>query len=105
MPRLPNAPLESAVGGMNDPGFRNALRNTLESKQEGAAPMTGNCGIRGCQHPTLELRDAHKRKRFDVCRNHVHPICAFGNIPPLCDEDDDAILYCSIDCMEQFADV
>ncbi len=105
VPRLPHAPMENAGdGGINDPGFRNALRNTLESQQEGATPRTGHCGIRGCQHPTLELRDAHKCKRFDVCRNHVHPICALGNNPPLCD-DDDEILYCSIDCMEQFADV
>jgi hypothetical protein len=105
VPRLPHAPMENAGdGGINDPGFRNALRNTLESQQEGATPRTGHCGIRGCQHPTLELRDAHKCKRFDVCRNHVHPICALGNNPPLCD-DDDEIFYCSIDCMEQFADV
>jgi hypothetical protein len=106
MPRLPNAPLENAVdGGMYDPGFRNALANTLDSQQEGAAPRTGHCGISGCQYPTLELRDAHKCKQFAVCRNHVHPICALGHDPPLCDPDDDDILYCSTDCKEQSANV
>ena len=107
MPRLPNAPLENAVdGGMYDPGFRNALANTLDSQQqEGVAPRRGHCGISGCQHPTLELRDAHKCKRFAVCRNHVHPICAFGHVPPLCDPDDDDNLYCSTDCKEQFVNV
>ena len=99
--------MENAVdGGMNDLGFRNALRDALESQQDGAAPRRmGHCGILGCQHLTLELQDAHKCKCFAVCRNHVHPICALGHNPTLCDDDDDVILYCSIDCKEQFAEV
>jgi hypothetical protein len=56
-----------------------------------------------CTNPTQELRDGRKCKRFGVCRKHVHPICACGNDPRLCDDDDDDILFCSVGCKEQDA--
>jgi hypothetical protein len=72
----------------------------IQNAQDGAAPRKGHCGIRGCEQPTLELRDSHKCKRFAVCRNYVHPLCAFGHVPPLCHDVHDDIVFCSIDCKE-----
>jgi hypothetical protein len=49
VPRLTDARMENAMdGGMNDPGFRDALSNALDQSQQGiAAPIrTGHCGIR-----------------------------------------------------------